>query len=50
MANEPAPRKPLRLWPGVAAAILLVMVGYVMPIVAPAYAGLANDLGRPAAR
>ena len=29
--NEPTPRKPLRLWPGVAAAVLLVLVGYVSP-------------------
>ena len=33
-------RKPLRLWPGVAAAVLLVLVGYVIPIFAPRYAGL----------
>ncbi len=38
--NEPTPRKPLRLWPGVAIAVLLVLVGYVIPIVLPAYAGL----------
>jgi outer membrane protein assembly factor BamB len=37
--NEPTPRKPLRLWPGVATAVLLVLVGYVMPIVTPQYAG-----------
>jgi outer membrane protein assembly factor BamB len=30
--NEPAPRKPLRLWPGIAAAVLLVVVR-LMPIV-----------------
>jgi len=39
--NEPTPRKPLRLWPGVAAAALLVLVGYVVPILAPRYGGLA---------
>ena len=33
--------RPLRLWPGVAAAILLVIGGYVMPVVAPHYAGLS---------
>ncbi|HYT65159.1 MAG TPA: PQQ-binding-like beta-propeller repeat protein [Vicinamibacterales bacterium] len=33
------PRKPLRLWPGVAAAALLVLVGYVIPILNPRYAG-----------
>jgi outer membrane protein assembly factor BamB len=38
--NEPTPRKPLRLWPGVAAAVLLVLVGYVIPIFVPRYAGL----------
>ncbi len=39
--NGPRLRKPLRLWPGVAGAVLLVIVGYVVPIVVPAYAGLA---------
>ena len=39
--NEPTSRKPLRLWPGVAAAVLLVLVGYVIPIFVPRYAGLA---------
>src|SRR6267142_4067860 len=38
--HELASRKPLRLWPGVAAAVLLVLVGYVIPIFAPRYAGL----------
>ena len=37
---SPTPRKPLRLWPGVVAAVLLVLVGYVIPIFAPGYAGL----------
>src|SRR5260221_4210523 len=37
--NEPSPRKPLRLWPGVAAAVLLVVVGYVVPLFIPEYAG-----------
>jgi outer membrane protein assembly factor BamB len=40
-SNEPNPQKPLRLWPGVAAAALLVLVGYVIPVFAPQYAGLA---------
>jgi outer membrane protein assembly factor BamB len=33
-------RKPLRLWPGLVAAALLVLIGYVIPIVLPQYAGL----------
>jgi outer membrane protein assembly factor BamB len=37
--NEPTPRKPLRLWPGVAVAALLVLIGYVVPLFNPAYAG-----------
>ena len=42
--NEPTVRKPLRLWPGVTAAVLLVLVGFVMPIFVPAYAGLGMIL------
>ena len=38
--NETASRRPLRLWPGMAAAVLLVIVGYVVPIFAPRLAGL----------
>jgi outer membrane protein assembly factor BamB len=37
--NESTPRKPLRLWPGVGAAVLLVLVGYVLPIFDPELAG-----------
>jgi outer membrane protein assembly factor BamB len=39
--NEPRSAKPLRLWPGVAAAVLLVLLGYVIPIFVPRFAGLA---------
>ena len=38
--NEPMSQKSLRLWPGVAAAVLLVLVGYVIPIFLPQFAGL----------
>src|SRR5438552_4050990 len=37
--HESTPRKPLRLWPGVTAAVLLVLVGYVVPIFNAEYAG-----------
>ena len=33
--DKPASRKPLRLWPGVIAAVLLVLIRYVAPIVKP---------------
>jgi len=33
--NEPAPRQPLRLWPGVAAAVLLGLAWLVVPSVLP---------------
>src|SRR3972149_10779709 len=39
--SESMSRKPLRLWPGIAIAVLLVLAGYVIPIFAPRYAGLA---------
>ncbi len=33
--NQPGSRKPLRLWPGVLAAVLLVVVGGILPIIVP---------------
>ena len=33
--EEPAPRKPLRLWPGVVAVVLQWLAWFVVPIVAP---------------
>jgi outer membrane protein assembly factor BamB len=35
MTNELTPRKSLRLWPGVLAAVLLVLLRFVLPIVMP---------------
>jgi outer membrane protein assembly factor BamB len=42
--DQPTPRKPLRLWPGVVAAVLLTLLRYVVPIVIPD-AGLFPVLG-----
>src|SRR6185436_10397736 len=33
--NEPSARKPLRLWPGVVAAVLLALLMFVVPVVIP---------------
>jgi hypothetical protein len=43
-SNEKAPGTPLRLWPGVAAAVLLCLVRYVLPVVVPD-AGIVAVLG-----
>src|SRR2546426_11986507 len=37
-SNEPTPRKPLRLWPGVAAAVLILLAMLAVPIVIPEFA------------
>jgi outer membrane protein assembly factor BamB len=42
--TELTPRKPLRLWPGVAAAVLLILVRFGIPVVFPD-AGLIAFLG-----
>ena len=34
-SSNPTPQKPLRLWPGVALAVLLLLFKFVVPIVAP---------------
>src|SRR5262249_42167779 len=34
-SDGPTPRKPLRVWPGVAAAVLLCSLRYIVPIVVP---------------
>jgi hypothetical protein len=42
---EPARRKPLRLWPGVVAAVLLCLAMFVIPVVNPGilfYAGIGS--------
>ena len=42
---EPITLKPLRLWPGVAVAVLLVLAGYVLPLFMPRVRGLRDDRG-----
>ena len=39
-SNEPTLRKPLRLWPGVLAAVLLLLFWFVVPVVVPDAAAL----------
>src|SRR4029077_15532110 len=39
--NEPTPRKPLRLWPGVLAAVILVLVRFVVPSIVLGAGGIA---------
>jgi outer membrane protein assembly factor BamB len=41
VAYEPPSRTPLRLWPGVAAALLLVLVRYVLPVLVSGTFGIA---------
>ena len=46
--DEPLPPKPLRLWPGVAAAVLLLLVRFIVPIVdleAMAYGMIGSLVG-----
>ncbi len=38
--DEPTPRKPLRLWPGVAVAVLMLLVRFVAPLFGPEYMSL----------
>lgn len=52
MSTTPSPepgRKPLRLWPGVIAAALIVLVKLVLPLVAPAGTPVVGFLGGLAA-
>ena len=43
--NSSLPRKPLRLWPGVAAAVLLLLIRFVLPVVAPKAEFFGMDAG-----
>src|SRR5688572_23339402 len=33
--DEPMLKKPLRLWPGVVAAVLLIVIRFIVPVIAP---------------
>jgi len=47
VSDKPTPRKPLRLWPGVGAAVLLLLASFVVPAVSPEnfLSGLMASLG-----
>ena len=44
-SNEPTPRKPLRLWPGVVAVVVQSVFRFVVPIFAPDAAGMGILVG-----
>jgi outer membrane protein assembly factor BamB len=47
--RDPSPPRPLRLWPGVVAAALILLFKLVVPLVAPAWAAPVGFLGGLAA-
>ncbi len=44
-ASAPIPHRPIRLWPGVVAAVLLVVVRFVLPVLAPGAQLFGVDVG-----